>query len=317
MKVITVTLNPALDYTLHVNNWQRGAVNRGERMDFSCGGKGLKVAVNLCIAGIPARATGFMGALNDQRFCDLFQKHQVQDDFIRIEHKETRRNVKIVNDLDGETTDINLLGIPVTPELTQQIIDFLDAHIADCRILMFGGSLPPNMPSDFYAQMIRRYRQHQALLVVDTSGAALRELMAADILPDMIKPNIHELRELTGEPLLHDADIIAAARGFIQRGMKYVVVSMGEDGAWFVTAEQALHASPPRVKVASTVGAGDAMVAGTLYGYLQQWDLAETAKIATAFGAANVENRSSFISTWQRVEVLRKRVVLIDEGEER
>lgn len=315
-QVITVTLNPALDYTLHVKTLEQGIVNRADRIDFACGGKGLKVAVNLNIAGIDASATGFMGAVNDQRFCALFEQKSVQDDFIRIEGAETRRNIKIVDEA-GETTDINLQGIVISDEKKAELIALIDAQLPDAEVLMFGGSLPPNFPKDFYAQMIKRYKNSGKFLVVDTSGAALIELMKADILPDFIKPNIHELREMTGKALDSDAEIIATAREFVARGMQLVVVSMGADGAWFVTKDEALHASPPRVKIASTVGAGDAMVAGVIRGILLGRGLTEIAKTATAFGAANVENLSSFISTRDRIDVLRERVVIIHEGEER
>ncbi len=316
MKVITVTLNPALDYTLHVESWEKGLVNRSDRMDFACGGKGLKVAVNLNIAGIDASATGFLGALNDQRFTELFKEKHVQDDFIRVAQKETRRNIKIV-DAQGETTDINQQGIAVNADQINQIIALIDRQLPEAEVLMFGGSLPPGVDKDFYAQMMKRYKSSGKFLVVDTSGAALTEMARGEVLPDFIKPNIHELREMTGKALNTDADIIAEARNFIKRGMKLVVISMGEEGAWFVTKDEALHASPPRVKIASTVGAGDAMVAGVIRGVLLGRGLEDIAKTATAFGASNVENKSSFISTRERIDVLRERVVLIREGEER
>lgn len=316
MKVITVTMNPALDYTMHVDSWERGVVNRSDRMDFACGGKGLKVAVNLNIAGIEASATGYLGALNDQRFVELFKEKHVQDDFIRVPQKETRRNIKIV-DKDGETTDVNLVGMEISDQLLQQLIDLIDKQIDQAEVLMFGGSLPPNVAKDFYGQMMKRYKPKNKFLVVDTSGAALTEMARAEVLPDFIKPNIHELREMTGKALNSDADIIAEARKFIARGMRLVVISMGEDGAWFVTKDEALHASPPRVKIASTVGAGDAMVAGVIRGVLLGRGLEDIAKTATAFGASNVENKSSFISTRERIDVLRERVVVVKEGEER
>lgn len=318
MKVITVTMNPALDYTIHTSNdWTRGEVNRVDSMDFSCGGKGLKVAVNLNIAGVEASVTGFMGALNDQRFCDLFKKFNVQDDFIRVADKETRRNIKIVSDKDGETTDFNLTGIAVDEAQRQQLIKLIDEQLPQAEVLMFGGSLPPGTDANFYVEMIKRYKNSGKFLVVDTSGKALETIVNADVLPDMIKPNIHELEEITGKKFTTDEEIIAFARNLINRGMKIVVVSMGSDGAWFVTKEEALHASPPRVKIVSTVGAGDAMVAGTICGYLAGYDLTNIAKNGTAFGAANVENMGSFISNMQRVNKLRDRVVIIDEGEER
>ena len=316
MEVITITANPAIDMTIHVDGWQRDTVNRAQAVDITVGGKGLTVAINLADAGISTSATGFMGADNEERFVRTFKQHGVIDHCIRVPG-ETRTCVKIVDGSNGETTDINPAGLFVPEEYQQQLWDYIDQHVGTARVLMMGGSLPAGIDKNLYARIVAKYSGKFEYIVVDSSGKALMETMNADILPDMIKPNIHELQEMCGRELPTDADIIAEARNYIARGMKIVVVSMGGQGAWFITKNEAVHAKPPRVRVTSTVGAGDAMVAGTIRGLLLGRDMAEMARTATAYSASNIEHVGTFLPSQQRIEQLKGWVVITREGEER
>ena len=316
MEVITITANPAIDMTVHVDGWQRDAVNRAQAVDITVGGKGLTVAINLADAGISTSATGFMGADNEERFVRTFKQHGVIDHCIRIPG-ETRTCIKIVDGSNGETTDINPAGLFVPEEYQQQLWDYIEQNVGTARVLMMGGSLPAGVDKDLYARIVAKYHGKFEYIVVDSSGKALAETMKADILPDMIKPNIHELQEMCGRELSSDEDIIREARGFIERGMKIVVVSMGGQGAWFGTKKEAVHAKPPRVRVASTVGAGDAMVAGTIRGPLLGRDMAEMARTATAYSASNIEHVGTYLPGQQRIEQLKGWVVITREGESR
>lgn len=314
MSVITVTANPALDLTIHASEWQRGSVNRGQTLDINPGGKGLNVAINLNNAGIKASVTGWMGKGNDHYFKRTFKKHHVQDDFIRF-NGEVRTCVKIVDDTTGETTDINMPGKPVPKKAQRALEDYIERFVDMSSVLMFGGSLPPGIAPDYYAKMVAKYRHRCQYIVVDTSGKALEAVMKADILPDVIKPNIHELREFCGKPLEDHHAILAEARRYIERGVKIVVVSMGRKGAWFVTEDRALHAQPPKIKVVSTVGAGDAMVAGVIRGLLLYRDLSDMAQRATAFSAANIMHMGSYLPDAAKVDALKAQVVITEEAD--
>ena len=193
MEVITITANPAIDMTIHVDGWQRDAVNRAQAVDITVGGKGLTVAINLADAGISTSATGFMGADNEERFVRTFKQHGVIDHCIRVPG-ETRTCVKIVDGSNGETTDINPAGLFVPEEYQQQLWDYIDQHVGTARVLMMGGSLPAGIDKDLYARIVAKYSGKFEYIVVDSSGKALTETMSADVLPDMIKPNIHELQ---------------------------------------------------------------------------------------------------------------------------
>lgn len=310
MKFVTVTANPAIDLTVHAPNWQRGEVSRGERLDKTAGGKGISVAINLGDAGEKdVIVTGWMGDHNDGTFTEAFEEHGVKDEFIRIPG-DTRRCIKIIDDNNGETTDINLPGLEIPAEAVQKLEDYLEKTIDGDSVLVMGGSLPPGVPAQYYAQLVAKYRDKCRYVVVDTSGKALTEVMQAEVLPHVVKPNIHELEELCGHELEDDAHIVEQARKFLDQGVELAVISMGSHGAWFVRKDQAIHAAPPRVKVMSTVGAGDAMVAGVVRGLALGQDLETIARTSTAYSAANIQHMGVALPEPEVIARLMKRVMI-------
>lgn len=315
--VITVTLNPALDQTVRVANLTPGDVNRAESLEFNAGGKGVNVAGCLADYGVATIATGLLGAQDCAAFDTLFAAKRIDDRFVRVPGR-TRINVKLVDTARHETTDINLATTPPAPAC----VEALERRIAELarpgRWCVLAGSLPPGVDPSFYRRTTRALHDAGAYVALDTSGAPLAEALAATDardLPDLVKPNQAELEALLGRTLHHDEAIIAAACELVARGIRYVVVSLGGRGALGVMASQpragapivaaqsgsreaasravprAFHifrATPPRVPVASTVGAGDAFVAGLVASLIEArtWD--DAGRQATAFAAAKL-----------------------------
>lgn len=120
-------------------------------------------------------------------------------------------------------------------------------------------------------------------MALDPSGAALTAALAADVLPGLVKPNIHELEAALGRSLKGEAEVLAAARTLLRRGASLVAVSQGERGALLVSGQEAVRARPPRVSVKSTVGAGDVVVAGLVSVHADGLSLLDAARRATAF----------------------------------
>jgi 1-phosphofructokinase family hexose kinase len=166
------------------------------------------------------------------------------------------------------------------------------------------------MADDVYARLIDSIHDLSGHVVLDTSGRPLRAALASH--PEVMKPNVEELGELVGRALDTPAAVRVAARSLLAQGVERVVVSMGADGAVFVDRERALLARPPRVEVASTVGAGDAMVGGIVYGLLQGLPLAEIARTATASGAYAVTRIGSGITDRAELERLMGKVEIED-----
>lgn len=280
-EVVTVTPNPALDWALTVPGFTPHAVNRVAADARTPGGKGVNVAVALAALGHRVAVTGLLGEANAGPFERLFARAGVRDAFVRVPG-ETRVGVKINDPGTGRTTDVNLPGRAPSPDEVAQVVARTEALAAEgARWVVLGGSLPPGVPATFYRDQVRALAAAGRQVVVDTSGEALRH--AVDAGPAVIKPNIHELEALVGRPLPTRGAVLAAARAFVARGVGLVVVSLGEDGALFVGGGgAAVLARPPRVAVQTTVGAGDAMVAGFLAGRLRGLALAEAARLATA-----------------------------------
>ncbi|WP_019586439.1 1-phosphofructokinase [Deinococcus apachensis] len=281
-RVATLTLNPALDLTVRADGWRKGGVNLGQSLQFDAGGKGVNVASFLADWGLTVTATGLLGDENTERFEALFQEKGVRDEFVRVPGP-TRVGVKVVDGAAQETTDINLPGLAATPGALAELESRLDALAADHDAFVLAGSVPPGVGADFYARMVSRLRGAGRFVALDTSGTALQTALTADVLPNLLKPNIHELEAALGRSLTSEEDVLAAAHELLARGAELVAVSQGERGALLVTGNEAVRARPPQVDVVSTVGAGDAMVSGLVSARAEGLPLAEAARRATAF----------------------------------
>ena len=295
--IATLTLNPAIDRTVTIPGFTAGAVNRVEQTSDRAGGKGVNVAAALTESGHEVTALGFLGRDNAGIFDSFFAARGIEDRCLRLPG-ETRTGIKIVDPAHGQTTDINFPGL--TP--TSADLDVLRGQLAALTggWCVLAGSLPPGVPVGIYGEFIATLKANGVRTVLDASGEALREALKAA--PDVIKPNVNELEALLGKTLPAEADVIAAARGLVAGGVKLVVVSRGAEGACFVTADEIVVARPPSVIVGSTVGAGDAMVAGIVSAQLRGLPLAECARLATAFSLAALTgmSREGFV---ERVQI--------------
>ncbi|HEU4327020.1 MAG TPA: 1-phosphofructokinase [Roseiflexaceae bacterium] len=308
VEIVTVTLNPAVDQTVTIPHFAAGKVNRVEQAQQNAGGKGVNVASILADAGHAVAATGFLGRDNAAIFEELFARKRIADRFVRIVG-QTRVGIKISDPAGQQTTDINFPGqAPAAADL-DALLARLDEQEAPWVVL--SGSLPPGVAPTIYAELAARLRRKGCHVALDTSGPALRHALEAA--PDLLKPNIHELEEALGTPLPTPAAVVAAVQPLLARGTRLVAVSMGADGACLVTPDGLVVARPPRVEVQSTVGAGDAMVAGLVAAQLRGLPLPAAARLATAFSVDAITHIGAGISSSAAIEALEERVV-IEEG---
>ncbi|OQA47143.1 MAG: Tagatose-6-phosphate kinase [Chloroflexi bacterium ADurb.Bin325] len=311
-RVVTVTINPAIDQTISIPNFTAGAVNRVRESQMHAGGKGINVAAFLADFGEHATATGILGRANDELFRRLFSEKGIVDRCVRIAGA-TRIGVKIADTALRQTTDINFPGQTPEPADIARLFAILGELATEHEWFVLSGSIPAGVSAEIYAQMIRLLAGAPAgrapKVVLDTSGEALRQAVLAG--PWLIKPNIDELAELVAERPATAADIVRVARVLMQRhGIASVVVSMGKAGAVFIEGVEAIWATPPAVEVQSTVGAGDAMVAGIVAGKLAGLPLAECARLATAFSVAAIGRIGSGLPSLAAVEAARARVAI-------
>jgi 1-phosphofructokinase len=303
MRLVTLTLNPAIDATVALAALRPGAVNAAEGQERHAAGKGINVAACLGDWGAAVTATGLLGAANDGIFRDLFRNKGIDDRCTRIPG-ETRTNIKLLDRSSGETTDINLPGLVPDDAALGACLGTLEALAEADGIAVLSGSLPRGVPADLYARLTARLAAGGMRVVVDASGAPLRALLEGGVMPDAIKPNRHELEDWAGEALPDLGALLRAARRLAARGVGLVVVSMGGEGALFATAGAALRLRPPPVPVTSSVGAGDAMVAGIVAGMAEGLDLPALACRATAFAAAKLRRSGAQIPGRAAVEAI-------------
>ncbi|WP_024301900.1 1-phosphofructokinase [Pseudogulbenkiania sp. MAI-1] len=313
--IVTVTLNPAIDQTVMLDRLNPGAVNVARSSQINAGGKGVNVASCLADWEIPVIATGILGRDNATPFEQLFADKGINDRFVRHDGA-TRVNIKLVDGSDNSTTDVNLPGHPVDAATFEALLQQLDDLAEPGRCFVLAGSLPAGLAEDSYAVLIGRLRQHGAHVVLDSSGAALATALADGVatLPACIKPNRHELEQLVGRELATlDAvgDEVARLRA---RGIAEVVVSLGEEGALFAGAEGIWLARPPKVALTSTVGAGDALVAGLIAARYGGRSAPDTARLAVAFAAGKLAQVGPHLPAVDEVEALAARVDLAQLG---
>lgn len=301
--ITTLTLNPAIDRTVTIPGFTAGAVNRVEGTSDRPGGKGVNVAAALAEHGHAVSALGFLGRDNEAAFTAFFTERGIKDRCLRLPGA-TRVGIKIIDPVRNETTDINFPGlVPAPADLAA-----LRAQIAQLSggWCVLAGSLPPGVPSSIYREFIDTLKARGVRTVLDSSGEALRQALKAG--PDFIKPNAHELEALLGRALPAEADVIAAACELVAGGVGLVVVSRGADGACFVTADEVVTARPPSVTVRSTVGAGDAMVAGVVAARLRGLSLADTARLATAFSLSALTRAGDGLNLQAETDAFASRV---------
>lgn len=285
MRIHTVTFNPAIDQTVTLDHLVPGEVHHARAVRENAGGKGVNVASCLADWGADVAAYGVLGLDNAAPFDALFAAKGIDDHFMRVPGS-TRVNLKLVD--DGGTTDINLDGIAVDDDLVDTVINKLCASVKTGDLVALSGSLPPGCPPDAYVGLVAQLRGLGCRVLLDTSGLPLKHALDAVVLPHVIKPNRSELAAWTGNPAMDRDSLLATAEDLRRRGVELVVISMGEEGALFVSAQGAVCAHMTIDGVASTVGAGDAMVAGLAASLADGLGLEALARLATGFAVGKL-----------------------------
>jgi 1-phosphofructokinase len=287
--IITVTPNPSVDRTVFIDALPRGAVIRSRRTRSEPSGKGVNVALALRAHGhdvVTVLPAG--GAVGAQIMAML---EVVGVPFISVPIAgDIRSNVSLVEP-DGTVTKINEPG-PVLDAAEAEALTLAALEKTDSATWLVGcGSLPPGAPENLYAQLTAEGRRRGVKVAVDSSGDALRAALPAR--PDLVKPNADELAEVVGRPLRTLGDVVDAAVVLRERGAGSVLASLGADGAILVDDSGALHGMAPVPRVVSTVGAGDALLAGFL---AAGGSGREALRTALTWGAAAVQHEGTLFS---------------------
>ena len=310
--IVTVTMNPAIDKTVEVEELICRGLNRIRKVEYDAGGKGINVSKTINELGGHSVATGFLGGNNGQVIASVLKEKGIACDFVWVSG-ETRTNTKVVED-DGSLTELNELGPMIDDkdicELKSKLLGYADKN----TMFIFAGSIPAGVPKDIYGKLIRLVKSRGACVLLDADGEVFYKSVEAG--PDIIKPNQVELEEYFGLQEGTDAnELIRAAQTLEKKGVKNIVVSMGKSGALFLLEDYKARCPGLSIKAHSAVGAGDAMVAALAYAWDHQLEKEETVKLCMAASAGAVATIGTKPPSRKVVDDLMKQVKIERIGE--
>ena len=282
--ILTVTLNAAIDKRYVVENYQVGEVNRVKECAYVAGGKGLNVSKTATIAGAEVLATGFVGGHAGAYITEAVEKQGVATDFIQVKG-ESRSCINIYDTVNKTQTEFLEPGVVVSEEEQRAFYLKFDQLLTKCDVVAMSGSVPKGIGTDMYPKLVEMAKAAGKKVIVDTSGALLEEVVKAK--PNMIKPNIDEIRLLTGKQILDREELIEAGIELQQSGIERVVISLGADGSLMFVNEGVYQAIVPKIDAVNTVGCGDCMTAGFAISFERGMTPEEALRFASATSAAS------------------------------
>ena len=297
----TVTLNPALDKTILLDQLTVNSVNRVRSLHQDPGGKGINVSKMIRNLGGQSIALGALGGTTGFFIKNSLTEMGIRHHFVDT-GSDTRTNTKIVDLKNATYTDINEQGSPLGEHILSEIeaCIFEGAHNGD--ILVLSGSVPAETPKEIYADYIRKAKKLGIRTIVDADGDLLKKSIEAG--PYAIKPNRSELEELLKTQFGHWTDIQSAVRPLWAYGIEWIVVSLGPDGALLLTKDAGFKAEALPVHVKSTTGAGDSMVGALAVALERQLPVQKILSLCIAAGSASIMNDGTEMGRMEDVQKL-------------
>jgi len=302
--ILTVTLNAAIDNIWTIDDFNIGSIFRAnngvpQRVP---GGKGINVARVINALGENVLATGFIGGYTGELINKLIIEEKIDQEFIFVKG-ESRENLIIVDLIKKTETVINGMGPDISPSEIEKFRDIFLKKILISEVICLCGSLPPGVPKDFYADMIIEANKLNRPVILDTSKEPLSEGIISK--PLMIKLNTKEISEVLPDYIIEsDNDIINAAKYFLEKGIKSIVITKGAEGAILCTQNDFWKIIPPKVNVLNSVGSGDAFVGGCAVAIAKGRTILDAAILGTASGAGNAETLIAGDVSYDRIQEL-------------
>lgn len=280
--IYTITLNPALDYIVQVDELEIGKINRIKTEKILPGGKGLNVSIVLKNLGIENIALGIIAGFTGEELINKMEKYKIKTDFIKAQNGITRINVKINS---KQETALNGNGPQITNYEIEELLSKIE-KIEKNDIVILAGNIPKWIKNDIYEIICMRLRKKEVTFIVDSSKELLINILKYE--PFLIKPNKEELEETFKIKINTKEELIKYAKKMQQMGANNVLISLGGDGALLATSEDKIYFSEaPKGQVINTVGAGDSMIAGFIAGFCQTKNYEYALKMGIAAGSAS------------------------------
>lgn len=295
--IYTVTFNPSLDYIVSIRNFEEGSVNRASDEMILPGGKGINVSIVLNNLGMESHLLGFIAGFTGKEIERMVSDDGCISEFIKVDNGFSRINVKMRSEKESE---INGIGPEISNSEMTQLLDKLD-KLKEGDVLVLAGSIPASIPDTIYYDIMKMLSDRKIMIVVDATKDLLLNVLPLH--PFLIKPNKQELAEMMNLENLSKEDIVKNAFELQKRGARNVLVSMAGEGAILVTEDGNVYSSAAhKGNVVNSVGAGDSMVAGFIYGYLKNKDYKEAFETGLCAGSASAFSQN--LATKEQVEEL-------------
>ena len=302
--LLTVTLNPCVDYLLRVEKMTANDTNRVQTAEKDAGGKGLNTSrVYAHLRGVTI-ATGFLGGATSSFIRHVMKEENVLDGFVYVAG-ETRTNFSVEDESGNPPTTFNQKGPTISPGEWLALKEKVGMLAVKAEWVSFGGSLPPGVETNAFAELGLIAREKGAKFVVDADGAVLSESLKSH--PDFIKPNTPEASRVLGRELKTDDEVIQASKDLYEMiggGKRYAVISRGEKGAIMTCNKGTFIGKSPPVTPRSTIGSGDSMIAGMLWAFGAGKSAEEAMRWGLAAGAATALTDGSAIGDKATIERL-------------
>ena len=301
--IYTITLNPALDYSLETSKFDLGKLNLSEKAYFLGGGKGINVSKVLKNFNVESTAIGFLGGFTGNFIKEELKEKNIKEDFVEV-LGNTRVNIKI------KTGEIETEIAGLSPEINENHVLALKeklGNIQDGDILVLSGSVPKSLKTTIYKELVEGLDK-DIKVILDTRGDAFVETLK--VKPFLVKPNHHELEEFCGKELHSIEEIVEGARTIQKLGVQNVIVSMGKDGSILLTEDSVYKGNVPKGTLKNSVGAGDSMVAGLVSKLAQGESLLEAYKFGIASGSAtafshNLATKDEVLALLNQINIIK------------
>jgi 1-phosphofructokinase/tagatose 6-phosphate kinase len=310
--ILTVTLNAAIDRTVAVPNFRLGRRHRAVESRTVAGGKGINVARALSLLGRPVIATGFVGGPTGSRVLEELREESVLTDFTRIA-SETRINLAVIDPTSGDQTEINERGPAVSPEEVKRLFERIGYLAGGARICVLAGSVPPGAGDDLYARLVADLGRRGVTVVLDAEGEAMLAGVRAGA--SMVTPNEREAEELVGQEFSDRGDLAHGLAELVRLGAVEAAITRPE-GCVATVGEGAdrrlveVHTEP--LEAVSTVGSGDAFLAGYVAARYEERSPEDCLAYAVACGAESTQHFGAGTVDRNQVERLLGEVAVHD-----
>jgi tagatose 6-phosphate kinase len=309
----SICLNPVIDRMYFINHFQAGNLYRENQPAVYSGGKGVNVAKVLAALGETCAIYGFIAGNPGKNLETDLVSRGIESRFIEIPG-DTRTTINIIDNGQNAETEILELGPTADEASLQGLLEQLTADIARDDIVICSGAIINGVRPDIYHTISEICRAKQGYCFLDTYGEILRASIPGKYF--FAKPNRRELLEYMALPDNAPAQqLVDSARQLLDNGFTNLMLSMGRGGAIFINRDTFLQAAPPVIGRQSTIGSGDAAVAGFAVGIHRGASVEEAFALAIACGTSNAMHRENGFVSRQEVDELKAKIIIFPLAE--